>query len=450
MSNIKLIQQEKVDYGRKIIVMGKGNDKNKDIKNTENNNTPSPPPLKKFYEHPLFIAICPALVAAIISIFFNIGSSTFLNQNDISHLNNRIDELAQLISSTKNDLQDDISDVSNDLKEYEKDINSKIEELNRVIGRLQGATGIVNNEITVNENGQFALLVKNTYQSDQSVYLSSGATLWNDNNEIIAENAYTDIVYTVEELENITIILHYTENGEDVFLKGQFDENGYWDGNCVINRYQDGNLTMIMDAIYNSGILFSYEQVFTYKKLSGYNVWAIAAREIDGDVKSGYTWTYYKYDNYVQDFSTEVAQSSDIINVEEFKSKVELFLEGYYSGYTSNGYYNDDTGNAYLIKYFEPGVIENAINPVIRTFYQGNFVDGQPDDDSYNSWHIARESNTSYMYYRGGFSNGNANSRNEQLEDFKNNLTHEQIDEYLNLYGFSEYSDQFVTEYENQ
>lgn len=313
-------------------------------------------------------------------------------------------------------------------------------------------SGTINNYYYYNKNDidpYFENIVKETFSSDTNVFLYSANSQFLDSSQTVATNTSTGQIYTVGDLQNQTIAFNYAENGQDIFFKGQFDENGYWDGNCIINRYQDGKLIMVMDAIYNSGTLISYEQVFTYRKPSGYYVWAIANREIKGDIKDGYTWTYYKYDDYLQKFDTNLVQSSDIINIKEFKTEVELFPEGYYSGYTRDGYYDDETGGALLIKYFEPGVIKNTNNiSVIRTFYQGKIVNGQFDDDGI-AWYITREKDTDYMYYIGSFHEGNT-SDPVTKDNFKNNLTHEQIDEYLKQYGFLEYSDYFVTEYENQ
>lgn len=259
--------------------------------------------------------------------------------------------------------------------------------------------------------------------------------------------------YSYDNFANTTIAFNYTENGQDIFFKGQYDKQGYWDGNCVMNYYLDGKLIVIMDAEYNSGTLKSYKRIFTHTKKYNnkeYEVWAIAYREIEDNLSIGETWTYFKYDDYLQEFNTDNVLESDILNEEDFKSKLELFLEGYYSGYTSDNYYNDTTGEAYLIKYFEPGIIKSENNkPVIRMLYKGNFINGQPEDNSYNAWSIARESDTTYMYYKGSFSNGSARPMGGIKEVFTNYLTHKQIDEYLDQYGFSEYSEQFITEYEN-
>lgn len=370
----------------------------------------------------------------IASLFINMSNNLDLSFNE---LENQITEV-----------QTSISNHNEQINELETNLNSEIENSQKQYNELKSE--IKNNINIFVLNSDILGSIQSAFSTDLNVFSSSGIQQFDNQSDELLEDLITGQVYTVGDFKNETLVLHYIQNGEDVFFKGQYDENGYWDENCIINRYSNGKLVMIMDAIYDSGVLISYEQVFTYKTSYGYDVWALAKRDIDGDLDSGYTETYFKYVDYPQNFDTYAAKSNDILNVNDFILQNKLFIEGYYSGYISDGYFNDDTGKAYIIKYFEPGVIENNNNPVIRMFYRGDFFSGQPNDDSYDSWYITRDVDTTYMYYRGGFSEGKVNHRDEKKEDFVNYLTHEQIDEYLKQYGFSEYSNQFVTEYENQ
>ena len=54
------------------------------------------------------------------------------------------------------------------------------------------------------------------------------------------------------------------------------------------------------------------------------------------------------------------------------------------------------------------------------------------------------------MFFKGGFSEGKSIRRDKNKEEFENYLTHDQIDKYLQKYGFYNYSEYFVTEYEKQ
>lgn len=51
-----------------------------------------------------------------------------------------------------------------------------------------------------------------------------------------------------------------------------------------------------------------------------------------------------------------------------------------------------------MIKYFENGAI--------RTFYSGNFKNGNFEDTTGNAWYITRDVHTPYMYYKGNFEMG--------------------------------------------
>ena len=53
------------------------------------------------------------------------------------------------------------------------------------------------------------------------------------------------------------------------------------------------------------------------------------------------------------------------------------------------------------------------------------------------------------MFFKGCFNNNTAKRYHNLKEEFENYLTHNKIVEYLNKYGFSDYADQFLTEYEN-
>lgn len=60
--------------------------------------------------------------------------------------------------------------------------------------------------------------------------------------------------------------------------------------------------------------------------------------------------------------------------VDNFVENQEKRMTQYYVGNTSDSKYNDDTGNAYLIKFDESG---NVI-----TLYTGRFRNGQLHDES--------------------------------------------------------------------
>lgn len=91
-------------------------------------------------------------------------------------------------------------------------------------------------------------------------------------------------------------------------------------------------------------------------------------------------------------------EPDDILNVDEFSAQITSTLEGYYCGEISDGQYNDDSGDAYFVKFFEDGTV--------RTLYVGNFKDGQFNDQTGNAWMIGKlEIGASYSFYQGPFKN---------------------------------------------
>lgn len=222
-----------------------------------------------------------------------------------------------------------------------------------------------------------------------------------DNGEIIGTDANSNEGETKESLQNTTFIIKYQENGEDVFFYGKYNEYGQWDGECIINRYQGSNLTFIMEAVYDSGKLVKYRQVFRGTNDSRQEIWYVSDRQVEEEGNSGETITYYFYGDYKKDFDIENASSDNMMNVDKFLETIPSNVEGYYSGYTSDGRYNDDSGNAYMVKYDLEGNV--------RYLYKGRIKNGVADDDSGNAWELSwGYAEDGYHYHNGKFSGGEA------------------------------------------
>lgn len=218
---------------------------------------------------------------------------------------------------------------------------------------------------------------------------------------IVAYSPIIDTSYTVTQVTKEKLLLPYIENGQEVYFYGQLSEQGNWDGNCLVNVYEDDELQFITDAIYDNGELLTCRQVFLYQTTGVKTpVWGVSKRTIKDDFNSGETYYYYREENYVKDFSLDNATPDDIFSADEFCNDfINGYLEGYYCGNTSDGYFNDESGTAYMKKYFQDGTI--------RTLYVGNFVHGQFDDRSGSAWIIGRENeNTPYGLYNGRFVDG--------------------------------------------
>lgn len=242
---------------------------------------------------------------------------------------------------------------------------------------------------------------------------------WKSSDFIAVDNDGNE--YTAEELVNEKILVSYVDDNQETCFWGQYNEKNQWDGNCVINVYKDDMLELIMDATYKNGVLMNYEQILADHTKER---WIVSKRVSNGDINTGETWTYIKENDYTKLYDMNIVVSDDVMSAEYFRNHITTPLEGYYAGETSDGLYNDTTGNAYLVKYFENGLT--------KTIYKGNFVDGQFNDETGKAWYIVKEEDTEYMYYKGIFHNG---SPEIKTGEFKNSITLEFIGNILEKEG---------------
>lgn len=213
----------------------------------------------------------------------------------------------------------------------------------------------------------------------------------------------------VEQMADQKLLLNYMDGERQVFFYGQFDTDGYWTGNCIINTYEDGYLTLIIDADYEHGALLTFEQAFPNEaeRQDGRNVWYFSKRTMKEDFSVGETWDYFWDDNIEQEFSTDSVTADNILTVKDLRDKIgEDALEGYYNGNISNGLFNDDSGTAYMVKYFDAE--DDGKTGDVRTLYVGKFKDGFPEDSANGSWLIGKNNATEslYSYYKGPFTGG--------------------------------------------
>lgn len=176
----------------------------------------------------------------------------------------------------------------------------------------------------------------------------------------------------------------------------------------------------MLEGVYDNGTLYSYRRASCESK----GEWLITDRVCHADYNSGETWVYTKSSDFDKRFSADEITDAQIIGVTDLlKSKDEVLLS-YYSGNSSEGFYNDNTGEAILVKYFPPNTVAFSTEaPVIKTLYKGCFKDGNFHDDSGDAWYITRGVDTEYMYFRGAFSEGNAKQQGTEDEVFENNLS---------------------------
>lgn len=297
------------------------------------------------------------------------------------------DDIANMATEKDIDgVKEDIGEVKDRIGVIENDYK----EINNKIGVIEGRLGIY-----VEPNKDLIDKMNAACITYEDAYNESDNYVWEDLNKEVGRNYVTGDVYTAEDLKDEIVLLSYfDEDNNEVFCKGVYNEDNQWDGNCIINKYSNGNLIYIMNASYESGKLIAYKQVFSYTNSSDITVWAISSRTVKEKGNAGQTWTYFKEREWKKDFENEYLKAEDIINEEYFYNRMDLEMEGYYSGYTSDGYFNDENENAYMVKYTRDGHI--------RMFYSGAFANGQPHDMKGNASIIAfGYDEENYYYYTG-------------------------------------------------
>ena len=240
------------------------------------------------------------------------------------------------------------------------------------------------------------------------------------------------------------------------------NEDGRWDGNCVINSYKDRKLIQITDAQYIDGILLNCKQIFSYTTNSerydgfGMEVWAYSDRVNESDFNSGETWLYAKTRDFDQSFTADSITAENIYTADQFRINLETNFQlfAYYSGNTNGEYFNDQTGDAYMVYYFvdldfedkekTSGLTEDQIYEKksemlgkIRMIYSGKFGGkGTFYDSSGKAWEIAIEINSDYMYYRGYFTDGKI-PKKSVLERGYPPLSHDEVANYTSAITFN-------------
>lgn len=321
---------------------------------------------------------------------------------------------------------DNISSTMNEIKEQNKESSVLLNELNTQVAVLETQVGYLENNLDYNKPLSVKLTddalssISMKYVKEQNSYYLEFPVWTSD--DIIGIDVDTQEEYTAAELAEQKLLFSYKNGSQDVLFYGQFDQNNLWDGTCLINVYSESNeLVLIMEAVYDSGVLLEYEQAIPYITQRKEKTWIVSKRINEGTQNSGESWHYYYEDSYFKDFEASEVSVFNMLNIETFRNIVGNKLVGYYNGNTSNGLYNDNTGNAYLVKYYNNGTI--------RTLYKGCFKNGFFEDNTGNAWYITKEENTEYMYFKGVFKNGEADSNKKHI--FENPIDYERIQEIL-------------------
>lgn len=323
----------------------------------------------------------------------------------ISDINQRIDDVNASNDKRFARLESDIDRIDRNMS----DVMSSINELNHNLGIAEGKISAIPLQSTgdLTEN-----IMQMSYQKNEDVYYSS----LNLGDGIVAVGI-DSTEYTAEDLQNQPIIIAYQENGQDVFFMGQFDENNQWDGECLINVYKDGQFVIATEALYDSGKRIEYEQLFPDN-----GRWIYSKREDRDEFNGGDTWTYELAGTVKQQISSDSPKAEDMIRPSDIEDAIDKVRLSHYHGNTSDGKYNDDTGNAYLIEYYDDGYT--------RLLYQGRFSDGLQDDGTGDAWQIAKGADTDYMLYKGIFQSGQQAQSQNDAKEWENPVQESTIEEY--------------------
>lgn len=368
--------------------------------------------------------ILPWFVIALSTIItFTIYINTI--RNDVDYLKADLENTKKLMEEITQNSEESlgnltsISEQLSNMKEYnEKSLESLGTRLEILEDRIYDVVSLVATEAATSS-------LKIRYDEEkkyvmQTTPLLSSSPEW-ELEEVIATDIKTGELFTAKELVAEKVILSYTENGQEIYFCGQYNENNNWDGECIINAYENNQLVSILDAEYDNGNLLKYKQVIRCTSRSEGNIWMVSERIRMDNYRKGENWSYLRQKEVKKEFHSEEVAYENILSVREFKNQISAPLIGYYHGNISEGYFNDTTGNAYLVKYFPDGTV--------RMLYYGNIKDGDLHDTTGDAWYIVREENTDYMYYKGHFENGKAKDNEGSV--FENNLTQERIQDIL-------------------
>lgn len=429
------------------------NDKN-NVTSFPNSNNNSDQPLKdenilrRILSNPSKIwnilngSLAAAIIVAICAGLWNM----YTIHNSINSLSEDIENLSTKIDEKTNDLLDKFDHEYQNVEDRLESYEDNYIDLNIQVGTLQN----INNIFMKTATDAFQGSVSNLYQKDGLYTIVN--SIWNDS-DVIATDGYEK--YTVGELAGQKLLLSYFQNDQEVYFYGQYSKNNRWDGNCIINVYENNKLVFVTVALYDDGVLEEYQQLYTYTTIASEEVWCISKRKCTENGNIGDSWNYYKDKDITKDFNLNNVQPSDIYTIGEIKKIItEEFnapVEAFYHGKTLEGLYNDqnidddnnakaNTDRSYLVKF-------SKNDGTVRTLYVGNFVNGKLEDETGTAWYIVRDDEkieSKYIYCIGKFKE---NTFTDELteDNFKNNLTEQEIKNIilpyffkceLNWYGF--------------
>ena len=205
--------------------------------------------------------------------------------------------------------------------------------------------------------------------------------------------------YSLGDIVGEKVLLTYNEDNKEVYFLGQLNSQYHWDGYCVTNTYNNnGTLYGICESNFDNGKRLDYESFYISDTD---DVWIHTDRICTKDGNQGISEKYsFKY-NSVKNFTLTNARIYDFLYVEDFSGLDDKTMLTYYNGLTSNGTYNDPSGDAYEIIFNSDGTV--------KILYMGQFSNGCFHDTTGQAKEIVFDSSNNinrYFYYNGKFEDG--------------------------------------------
>lgn len=347
------------------------------------------------------------ILTIIPTMILSVGGTMWVMHGTVSKLEQQVSDLADNVGKT----QESVDKVRDDITSV-KETNSSL------IAKVEALEGDFSEVFTISIKQNDLPIVESSYELENPNW---------DAEDIIASDLNSGEEYSAEFLAGKKLLVPYINNGQEVVFFGQFNENYHWDKDCIINVYANDELILIMDAEYDDGKLVTYQQVLAETLQTGQDVWVVTEREHRADLNYGETWNYDRIEDYAKQFGLAQVQMQDVVSAEDFIAEIDTLVDSYYRGNTSNGIYNDNTGEAYLVRYNEDGTV--------KVLYKGCFSDGKFDDSTGKAWELVFDSSNGinqYFYYKGIFRKGNR--ADSKKIDY---VTREQIDQITEGMEFS-------------
>ena len=365
--------------------------------------------LNRIFSSQISVAVVSTLISTLL---LYVITEFVLLPHRTAALESKVDEFINTTEQIELLLQDEVTNRGN----ADNNLTGRIDDLSKRIDALYTAIIQSSNLRATPEFQRDITIEYNGIDRPSGKVTSLTAT------SVVAYDIDTNAQYTVGQLAEQKLLLPYTSNGQEVFFYGQLNAEGQWDGNCILNVYENDELVLITDAIYDDGKLYQYKQVFSYTVTAGQRVWAVSNRVHQEASNTGETRLYIWTRPYIKQFTIDSVAARDIVSADAFRDMLGDKLYGYYCGDTSDGLFNDLSGNAYMVYFFENGTV--------RLLYSGRFENGTFNDDTGRAWYIVNAEASDYMYHQGNLKN-DEEGHSVITELGHPPLTLEEIQEYI-------------------